>query len=59
LVEAVRAQLVSNVAEPRELVSRQVARRIALLPAFGMWMGDDTKPKDGVAYQKAIRAEWK
>ncbi len=40
------------------LASRQAARRAALLPAFGMWEDDDSKPKDGVAYQKAIRAEW-
>lgn len=40
------------------LASRQAARRAALLPAFGMWAEDDSKPKDGVAYQKAVRAEW-
>lgn len=49
---------IADVAKPDDLASRQAARRAALLPAFGMWADDDTKPKDGVAYQKAIRAEW-
>lgn len=72
VVELVKAQLLrqrhaeraeaqmasSDVAKTDDLASRQAARRAALLPAFGMWVDDDTKPKDGVAYQKAIRAEW-
>ena len=49
---------ITGIAEHGDLASRQAARRAALLPAFGMWADDDTKPKDGVAYQKAIRAEW-
>ncbi len=49
---------ISGVDESGDLASRQAARRAALLPAFGMWADDETKPKDGVAYQKAIRAEW-
>lgn len=49
---------ISNIVKPDDLASRQASRRAALLPAFGMWADDDTKPKDGVAYQKAIRAEW-
>lgn len=47
-----------DIARLDSLASRQAARRAALLPTFGMWADDDTKPKDGVAYQKAMRAEW-
>ena len=43
---------------PDSLETRQAARRAALLPAFGMWADDDSKLKDGVAYQKAMRSEW-
>ncbi|MBP1206705.1 putative Zn-binding protein involved in type VI secretion [Duganella sp. 1411] len=39
------------------LASRRAVRRAVLLPVFGMWADDGTKPKDDVAYQKAIRAE--
>lgn len=34
-------------------------RREAVGYIFGLWKNRDDTPKDGVAYQKAIRAEWK
>jgi hypothetical protein len=34
-------------------------RREAVGYIFGLWKNRDDTPKDAVAYQKAIRAEWK
>ena len=33
-------------------------RREAVGYIFGLWKNRDDTPKDGVAYQKAVRAEW-
>ena len=56
--EAQAIAIAGRAVDSDSLESSQAARRAALLPAFGTWVDDDTKPKDGVAYQKAMRAEW-
>ncbi|NGZ83369.1 hypothetical protein [Duganella aceris] len=38
--------------------ARRQARLRALAPSSGIWDGDPDKPKDGVAYQEEMRAEW-
>jgi hypothetical protein len=34
-------------------------RWAAIMATHGMWKGDPTKPKDAVAYQREVRAEWR
>ncbi|MGV7209159.1 hypothetical protein ACLB1G_15030 [Oxalobacteraceae bacterium A2-2] len=43
---------------PEAVQARRNSRKAAMTHSFGMWKDDPTKPKDGVAYQKEIRAEW-
>lgn len=43
---------------PEAVQARRDARKAAMTHSFGMWKDDPTKPKDGVAYQKKMRAEW-
>lgn len=38
--------------------ARRSARLAALAPSSGIWAGEPNQPKDGVAYQEAMRAEW-
>lgn len=38
--------------------ARRSARLAALAPSSGIWTGEPNKPKDGVAYQEEMRAEW-
>ena len=34
-------------------------RWAAVMATHGMWKDDPTKPKDAVAYQREVRAEWR
>lgn len=43
---------------PEAVQARRDARKAAMTHSFGMWKDDPTKPKDGVAFQKKMRAEW-
>ena len=37
---------------------RRLARLAILMRSNGIFAGDPNKPKDGLAYQKELRAEW-
>lgn len=38
---------------------RRQARLAVLMRSNGIWAGDPNKPKDGLAYQEELRAEWR
>lgn len=38
--------------------ARRKARFEALSSSSGIWAGEPNKPRDGVAYQEEMRAEW-
>lgn len=37
---------------------RRQARLAILMRSNGIWAGEPNKPKDGLVYQKELRAEW-
>ncbi|MES2074084.1 MAG: hypothetical protein V4462_00560 [Pseudomonadota bacterium] len=38
---------------------RRQSRLAILMRSSGIWGGEPNKPKDGLAYQAALRAEWR
>lgn len=38
--------------------ARRSARRAALMKSSGIWAGQPNKARDGMIYQRELRAEW-
>jgi hypothetical protein len=39
--------------------ARRARRLAAVMAMHGIWKDDPTKPQDGAAYQRDVRAEWR
>lgn len=39
--------------------ARRAKRLAAVMAVHGIWKDDPTKPQDGAAYQREVRAEWR
>jgi hypothetical protein len=46
-------------AEEQAKEDRRQTRLAILMRSSGLWAGEPNKPKDGLAYQEELRAEWR
>ncbi|MNR49533.1 hypothetical protein D3C85_1689240 [compost metagenome] len=57
-VRAAPQEIASVLSQDEAKAQRRQARLTILMRSNGIFSGDKDKPKDGLVYQKALRAEW-